>query len=53
MDDNTRYLRELIEEMKKLRQEVSNLSRQLNRLDSLESEVREFRRLYDKRSYKR
>lgn len=52
MDENVRYLRELIEEMKKLRQEVSNLSRQLNRLDSLETEVRDFRRLYDKRSYR-
>ncbi len=52
MDDYARYLRELIEEMKKLRQEVSDLSKQLNRLSSLESEVREFRRLYDKRSWK-
>ena len=52
MDDYLRCLKELIEETRKLRQEVYNLSQEVKKIEDINYEVREFKKMYDKRSWK-
>ena len=51
MDDSTKYLKDILYELRKLREEVSNVSRKLDKLDYIYGEVKEFKKMYDKRNW--